>query len=1256
VLVVVVAGFLSGLAPASGLPPVSAQGTNAARADDDPRGGWRPASEGGEPEDLRGPRKLDNGVPRQDPARGPQKAPPEKRVRELTERRTANGRVFQLEDGRLQQEISAAPLHYRDGQGRWQPIDPAVRPSSRPGFTVGNETNAFKSYFGEQDEALVRFETSKGAVTLGVVDGQPGKPAADGNTVSYADALGSGVDLAYEVTPESVKESIVLAATPAGDDDITVTFSLGVEGLEAHQSDDGTIVFERPDGDGEPVLMIPAPFMTDATDDAASPYGKVWSSKVTQELSADGKSVTLTADGDWLRSDDREYPVVIDPTIRIVPPPTTAQDVMVLSDAPANNQDASWRLSVGKSADGIARSLVKFPLDIPAGTKIDSAQLQLYYDQFHTAATSPVTIEARRATQPWNEATATWNSTTSNGTNLNWLVGEQGNYSYQVDDGDWPTTGVNGTWPYSTSSSQTQHAVNTDFAYNSGATTGDKYNWYTCLTESGTFKVEASYVTASDRATNAPYTVTFKGGSQAYTVNQSSATVGAQWANLGEHPFDAGCFLNSTVLGDVANKTVVADAVRWTKAATAVFPVGENGGHWNSFSVQNIVQRWVDTPADNNGFVLKSVDESLPGGPRYEASEYAYNSEGANRPRLIVTYGAPGVSLNLPTTFHATGAELSWSAYTDPCTLPGCEGDNLVEYQVHRSIYQTFTPSASTLVAPISPGTTSFTDTTAEPTPAGDDPDLVGNAYYYMVAVKRTDGQVVPSATRLARLPTAGRVRKILYADYDTTLSSAEPNAAHDTMYGEPWLYAGNNNSYGVTRSLVKFPAATGIPTGAKVVDAEVRLWNREMQGDGTAQWELRGLTRDFDEAQSTWTKANSTTNWTAAGGDIAATAYADDATTYTNDPKRRRFKTVAPLVQGWVTTPSSNKGVLVKLANETSPQSRAIFLSSEGEEPELRPELWVTYLEQTPEATYHAPATPDAVEAASTTQKIPVTLTNTTGQAWDVATWDLSYRWTRPDGTVVSTPQPSLRTDLPATVGIGQTVTVDAQVKAPEPSTDGNQRTDYVLNWDLLKADGTSWLSAEPAANAVGALKQSMAVEESTSDQVGLESFYAYAGKNTGAGGTVVNNLHAGNAVWSYDAFANPSRGLSTFVRLAYNSKDVSDSVAGFGWSLQASSIMRLGTPLDPHPNSHANRVYLTAPPTSGRWSTTRATPTRSTTSTTIPRACTCTCSAWPSASRTTRKTPSPGPGCSPSPTAPSSSSTAPATRRRSSTRTATR
>ncbi|WP_169713589.1 hypothetical protein [Paludifilum halophilum] len=61
--------------------------------------------------------------------------------------------------------------------------------------------------------------------------------------------------------------------------------------------------------------------------------------------------------------------------------------------------------------------------------------------------------------------------------------------------------------------------------------------------------------------------------------------------------------------------------------------------------------------------------------------------------------------------------------------------------------------------------------------------------------------------------------------------------------------------------------------------------------------------------------------------------------------------------------------------------------------------------------------------------------------------------------------------------------------------------------------------------------------------------------------------NQYAGNTVFNYNPFSNPSRGLATFLRMTYNSLDTSDSSMGYGWSLSATSLMRLGTPLDLHP-----------------------------------------------------------------------------------------
>ncbi|NUT32694.1 MAG: DNRLRE domain-containing protein [Hamadaea sp.] len=1110
--------------------------------------------------------KLD-GVPRDDPARtGTAWAAP-KRVKELTGRRSQNARYYQLSDGRVQAEISQTPLHYRV-DGAWKPIDLTVREGSG-GWALANTSNAFASRFGDRSDRLARFEAQGRHIELGLA-GPPSAvtPVAAGSTVTYKGAA-SGADVVYEVTPTTLQEDFVLSARPAQPFSVTMTVKTG--GLVARQIADGSIEFTGR-GDGRVVFVMPAPYMFDAKDDAGSDVGKVMSRKVGQTLTQRGATaeITITPDAAWLADPARVYPVTIDPTVKIQPVPSDGQDVEIYSGATTTNYNNTYQLKVGTEATHTWRSLVRFPLTgVPTGTPIDDAQLQLYYSQTHWDWSYDVALEARKVTTPWSESTATWANMNAN------IAAQPAGNVITVDDGD-AGTSFSGTWPYSTNPLAAK-AIGGDYRYNNDATGGHTHTWTPTITEAGDYQVEVHFTAEADRSTATPYTVYYNGGSKAYSVDQTGAADGV-WKTLGVHPFAAGT-TGKVVLGDVAGKSVVADAVRFTKWGSTTKKRGVSSV-WNSFAVRNVVQEWVNNPTTNNGFMIKAVDEGDKGrgGPVYEASEYAYDNarRDYNLPKLVITFGRPGVGVHPPTTVTATGAALSWPAYTDPS---GSTADDLVEYQVHRSIYQTFVPSAATLVAPVGKSTLAYQDTTALPTPTEENDPLKRHFYYYMIAVKTADGQIVAGPTQGVLLPKAGRVTKVFRETTanqvpDTTLSAALPTTNVNVYDGDPYVSPGNNSTYyGDTRGLVKFANLTGIPAGAQVVDAELQMWNTYVFPGTTTDglYDVHRLTRAFDETTATWTKANSTTNWTTPGGDFAATAEAT-RDGVTNDPEWQSW-TVTNAVKGWLATPSSNNGFLVKLRDEAVANQRAMLLSSEGAEPLLRPTLQVTYLEATPASTYYAPATPELMKPG---ESLPVTVSvsNPTGAGLSAANWELSYHWALPDGTDVTNGGNQVVTALPKDIAAGATVDVAASVKAPIQSGTANKRTDYVLTWELHNKTTGQWLSA---TNGIAPLDQKVAVEEPTSNQLGLEHFYSYASMSTGAGGTLRNNLYAGNTSWSLDPFTNPSRGLATFLRMTYNSQDTTDTVAGFGWSLQASSMMRLGTPLDFHPNPNPTTVTFT-------------------------------------------------------------------------------
>ena len=1126
-----------------------------------------------------------------------------RRVAELAGRRSENARVYQLSDGRLQAVISAVPVNYRDPSGRWQPISTAVRQAARPGYAYANTTNTFRSFFGATASQLVRFEAPGGGwLSIGLAGGRVGRPRVSGDTVTYSN-LAPGVGLSYQVTPQSLKERITLASAAAASSLASAVFLVRAGGgLVPYQRPDGAIVLSRDGTGGAPVLVLPAPFMTDARPDRSSPYGMAWSPKVSQHASWDAAAglmrLTVTADAGWLGQAARRFPVVIDPTIAIAPDPAAAQNTMIISDsgASSSNFSSSWRLSVGTDAGGAVRSLLSFPLTgVPPGTQLDGADLELYYDQVFGPGTAKETIEAHQATAPWSASTATWDTASSN-------VGQLGSNQVTVTSSDPAYAAASGAWP----AAADPGAAGGSYRYDQDTTSGDTFTWVPPLTEPGNYQVEAHYVASPGAAAAAPYTVNYAGGSQAYTVNQQSGS-GGVWTTLGTGPFQAGT-AGSIVLGDgpaSASTRVEADAVRLTLPGSVVYDPALNT--WNVFPVRNIVQSWLDGSAPNYGFVVKSANESAlnVGGPRYEASVAgAYNGDTATYPQLVLTYGAQGVAVSPPTVIHSTGPELSWPGYTDPTPGGGNfgddpnPGDNLAGYQIYRSVSQSFAPTAATLVASAAAGATSFTATTATPTPPG--AGAAPSVYYYMVAVKTADGTLIPGPVQRVQLPTAGSTTVIIPASGATTLSSAQPGTNLRQFTGQPYLGAGDNSrTYGVTRAVIGFPsmASAGVPADATVTSAQLKLWGwyNYNTGGGPASYEAHALTQGFDPATATWNQAAAGTAWSTPGGGYD-TAAAGTASGLGADPARDSWP-VTTAVQGWVTTPTSQHGLLVKLSGETpsSPQERELFLSTAAAEPKLAPQLAVTYTEPIPQDTYYAPQPPDP-QAPGSSSTVNVTLTNTTGTTWTAADWVLSYHWLLPDGTDITTATNQAQTPLPADMPPGAVTTIAAMLKPPgDPGSNGLRDGD-VLAWDLYNKTAGTWLSSGTtttssagstssaataatltAATGVPPLQQFVPADQPTSNKLGLEKFYQYTGVNTGSGSAVLNNLASGNAVWSYNAFSNPSRGFATFVRMTYNSLDTSDSSMGFGWSLSASTVMRLGTPLDFHPRPHPTTITLT-------------------------------------------------------------------------------
>jgi RHS repeat-associated protein len=1119
------------------------------------------------------------------------------RVGELETKRTESSKSYVMSDGTTQTVLSTEPVHYKDGKGKWQDIDTKVTAGAGED-AFENTRNSFRSRFGKSSDRLISFEADGAWIRLGAAgDKRKVTPTAKDSAVAFADVFGTA-DVRYRVTATGVKEDVVLttASEAAGE----YTFELQTSGLTAKEQADGSIGFFKKNDDKLPRYVIPAPNMYDA-----SPQNRLgqpgYSDKITQSISQQGGKSLLTVRPDlaWLRAKERVFPVVIDPTIVVVPDPAAAQDTSIFE---ASATAALWgtdpSVLVGDDASrNTWRGLLKFDTSmIPANTKIRSADLNIHYGASFGSDTTTVPFVAVQATKDWSEASATWSSMNTS------FSGTYGYNQVVVDDQDLASTSYEGVWKDFANTS----AVGGRFSFAPNGVNGtppDSFTWDARVPSAGDYLVQGFYFPASYRGKP---TVTLTGATDAgdqVVVNTTwDQTIGsaAQWYSLGTIHTGSGktARVKMTRQAGSTATTPIADAVSWRKYSTQTKQPGQRD-LWHSFALGTYVQSWLDGTSPNYGVMLKKVDESTSGpigGLYYSASETTYGGETAARPNLVITYDEPGVTLNAPSTINASGPELTWSAYVDPTTS---ESDNLVEYQIFRGCrtlpggkcsnpvgeyFTTSDPAGLELVGTVAPpanttAAVSWTDESAKPSTATDP----ATYNYWVVARTVGDGAQngrAASNVQTVTTPREGRIMRSFSGDIsDTTLSAAQPDSIlsrpdQGTSTTRYWMQVGNNHpTYGDERAVFKFDTAA-VKQGTKVTDARVELYSNYGSGTGQADFDLHALTRDFVEDQATWNRATSTINWTTPGGDYESSWL--DTQRPDDNPQRVTFKS-EPLkakIQAWVNNPGDNHGLLLKTRDETASQQLLSITNGESPDTLFRPRLWVESLVKNDAQTYEADQIPERFQP-NTTITTPVTVTNTSKVDWP---GDLlvSYRWTDPVSSVdLTTEGARLSVPLGRALAPGESKTVNLPIKSPINADSGTKRQSYDLHLDLLNADGKTWFAGDNAASPPARPSQGCAmetsgllcvdryVEDATSNQLGLEKFMSYTGEETGGGSQLLTNLYNGNVVWSYDALSNPSIGPSAFVRLAYNSQDgtaTASATAGYGFSVQPATLARLG------------------------------------------------------------------------------------------------
>lgn len=228
-------------------------------------------------------------------------------------------------------------------------------------------------------------------------------------TVKYENIL-DNIDIEYNVISSKIKENIILKDKSAINQEIS--FEYDTDKLKMERTEDGRIILYEKNKE-EIEFFLEVPYMYDAKGET--------SSDIDIEVANKNNKYTmiLKPNKEWLESEEREYPITIDPTVQTSLNVKSIEDVSIF-DGDTGYPDR-WNaeiLRVGSnnklSSKNPSRSLLKFDLpQLNTGDQVIAAMLDIctYPDTNQwNPPSDTIQIDVHKMTQDWDSRSANWNN------------------------------------------------------------------------------------------------------------------------------------------------------------------------------------------------------------------------------------------------------------------------------------------------------------------------------------------------------------------------------------------------------------------------------------------------------------------------------------------------------------------------------------------------------------------------------------------------------------------------------------------------------------------------------------------------------------------------------------------------------------------------------------------------------------------------------------------------------------------------------
>ncbi|UVS77343.1 Cell wall-associated polypeptide [Actinokineospora sp. UTMC 2448] len=272
---------------------------------------------------------------------------------------------YENPDGTRTLKQSSQPLNVQTERGLWVPVDTSLRADQASGRTRTGRHPLNPSFAANAaDSAVVKVDVWGKSVALGMERAADKPVRAEGANAEYLDVL-PDTDLKYEVTPGSVKETIVLRRPPAT---ASWRFTLDTKGLTPRLAEGGVV--ELVDTAGDVLIVMPP---VEAWDSAPEERRTLAGGSYGLEKRGQRWILTVSVDEEWLRAPERVYPVSVDPTFQLG---VTDSRVYRSDGYTCQNCGIKFGNSLA-NGDSINRTVFKFDYSPLFGKNVVSARIDM---------------------------------------------------------------------------------------------------------------------------------------------------------------------------------------------------------------------------------------------------------------------------------------------------------------------------------------------------------------------------------------------------------------------------------------------------------------------------------------------------------------------------------------------------------------------------------------------------------------------------------------------------------------------------------------------------------------------------------------------------------------------------------------------------------------------------------------------------------------------------------------------------------------